>query len=46
MNGMWAKARRGEINGFTGYDSEFQEPDDADLVLDSEKLSIDQLPRH
>lgn len=31
--GLYAKARRGEIKNFTGIDSPFEAPDDADVVL-------------
>lgn len=31
--GMYAKARRGEIKGFTGVDDPYEPPQDADLVL-------------
>ena len=47
VKGMWAKAKAGEIKGFTGYDAPFEEPVNADLVLDttqeSEELSAERL---
>jgi sulfate adenylyltransferase len=33
--GLYAKARRGEVAQFTGISSPYEEPDDADLVLDT-----------
>lgn len=39
--GMYAKARRGEIADFTGISSPYEEPTDADLLLDTSETSID-----
>lgn len=33
VKGFYAKARRGEIHGFTGVDDPYEAPTDADLVL-------------
>ena len=33
VKGMYAKARRGELHGFTGIDDPYEAPVDADLVL-------------
>jgi sulfate adenylyltransferase len=33
VKGMYAKARRGEVKGFTGIDDPYEAPADADLVL-------------
>jgi sulfate adenylyltransferase len=33
--GMYAKARRGEIKGFTGIDDDYEPPLDAEIVLDT-----------
>ncbi|TDD70973.1 adenylyl-sulfate kinase [Jiangella aurantiaca] len=38
--GLYARARAGEIPEFTGISSPYEEPDDADLVLDTTGLSI------
>ncbi len=35
--GMYAKARRGEIKGFTGIDDPYEPPDNAEIVLDTVK---------
>ncbi len=37
--GLYAKARAGLIDSFTGISDPYEEPDDADLVLDTSKLS-------
>jgi bifunctional enzyme CysN/CysC len=37
--GLYAKALRGEIRNFTGVDSPYERPEDADLRLDTEELS-------
>jgi adenylylsulfate kinase len=41
VKGLYAKARRGEIKNFTGIDSRFEKPKNADVVIESHKLSID-----
>jgi sulfate adenylyltransferase len=38
--GIYAKARRGEIKGFTGVDDPYEDPVKADLVVDAEKTSV------
>ena len=40
--GLYARARRGEIPDFTGISSPYEEPDDADLVLDTSTMSVDE----
>jgi len=40
--GLYAKAREGKIGQFTGRDSGFEEPEAADLVLDTKVCSVDQ----
>jgi len=40
--GLYAKARRGEITGFTGIDSPYEIPEHPDLVLDTEAMSADE----
>lgn len=40
VKGMWAKAKAGEIKGFTGYDAPYEEPPNPDLVLDTEKMTL------
>lgn len=38
--GLYAKARRGEIPDFTGISSPYEEPVDADLVIDTTDISV------
>jgi bifunctional enzyme CysN/CysC len=39
--GLYKKARRGELPNFTGIDSEYQEPIQPDLVLNSSEMSVE-----
>jgi sulfate adenylyltransferase len=39
--GLYAKARAGEVPAFTGVSDPYEEPTDADLVLDTSDLTID-----
>jgi sulfate adenylyltransferase len=41
VKGLYAKARRGEITGFTGMDDPYEEPADADLTIDTSHASVD-----
>ncbi|GAA5837851.1 hypothetical protein JCM11251_004677 [Rhodosporidiobolus azoricus] len=38
--GVYAKARSGQIKGFTGIDDKYEEPADADLVVDLSKSTV------
>ncbi|EEH49983.2 sulfate adenylyltransferase [Paracoccidioides brasiliensis Pb18] len=38
--GIYAKARRGEIKGFTGVDDPYETPKSADLTVDVEKQTV------
>jgi len=38
--GLYAKARAGEIVGFTGIDDPYEVPDDADLTIDTSVTSV------
>ncbi|KUI65006.1 Sulfate adenylyltransferase [Cytospora mali] len=38
--GIYARARKGEIKGFTGVDDPYETPAKADLVVDAEKQSV------
>jgi len=40
--GLYKKAEAGTVGNFTGRDSAFEEPDHADLVLDTEGSSVDE----
>lgn len=38
--GLYALARQGKIKNFTGIDAPYEEPENPDLILDTEKCSI------
>jgi adenylyl-sulfate kinase len=40
--GLYEKARRGEIDNLTGVNDPYEEPDDADIVLDTENETPEQ----
>lgn len=42
VKGMYAKARKGEIKGFTGIDDPYEAPEKADLVVDTENFSLSE----
>ena len=42
VKGLYAKAAKGEIKDFTGKQSGFEPPENADLVIDTEATSIEQ----
>ena len=39
VKGMYAKAFKGEIKGFTGVDDPYEAPENAEIVLDTERRS-------
>lgn len=39
--GLYKKARLGEIKGFTGIDAPYEEPNQAEIVIDTNQLSIE-----
>jgi sulfate adenylyltransferase len=39
--GLYARARRGEIADFTGISSPYEEPQDAELVIDTARVTVD-----
>jgi sulfate adenylyltransferase len=39
--GLYKKARRGEIKGFTGIDDPFEIPEHAEISIDTSKIAID-----
>ncbi|MDR3418305.1 MAG: adenylyl-sulfate kinase [Nevskia sp.] len=43
--GLYKKARRGEIKGFTGVDDPFEAPEQPEIGIDTSKLSIDEAVR-
>ena len=40
--GLYRKARKGEIKNFTGLDSPYEEPEGAELTLDTHSLSVEE----
>jgi adenylylsulfate kinase len=46
VKGMYKKARRGEISDFTGISSPYEEPELAEIVVDTDTYSIDQCVDH
>ena len=44
--GLYKKAAAGQVSNFTGKDSGFEEPDSAELVLDTGSQSVDQCTTH
>jgi bifunctional enzyme CysN/CysC len=40
--GLYAKARSGELKNFTGIDSPYEEPDSAEIHIDTTRTSADQ----
>ncbi|HUU47324.1 MAG TPA: adenylyl-sulfate kinase [Nitrosopumilaceae archaeon] len=42
VKGMYAKARKGEIKGFTGIDDPYETPEKADLIVDTENDSLSE----
>ena len=41
VKGLYAKARAGEIKGFTGIDDPYEAPENAELTLDTSGKSVD-----
>ena len=44
--GLYKKARLGEIKHFTGIDSDYEIPDNAELVLDTAQLTTEECVEH
>jgi len=42
VKGMWAKAQRGEITGFTGWDDPYEPPIRPDVTVNTEDETIDE----
>jgi sulfate adenylyltransferase len=45
IKGLYAKARRGEIKGFTGIDDPYEEPVNPELILDTIKTTPEENAR-
>jgi adenylylsulfate kinase len=46
VNGLYAKAFAGEIKGFTGVDDPYEEPTDAEVVVDAEGQTPEESARY
>ena len=42
IKGMWAKAKAGEIKNFTGYDDPYEEPDNAQITVDTDNETVEE----
>lgn len=42
VKGLYKRARAGEIKDFTGISSPYEEPEDAELVVDTGKLTLEE----
>lgn len=42
VKGMYTKARAGEIKNFTGINHPFEEPNHADIIIESDKQTIEE----
>ncbi|HLF95660.1 MAG TPA: adenylyl-sulfate kinase [Methylococcaceae bacterium] len=45
VKGLYQRARKGEIGEFTGVSAPYEAPENADLVIDTHRLSIDDAVR-
>lgn len=42
VKGMYVKARAGEIKDFTGIDHPFEEPDNADIIVETDNQTVEE----
>jgi adenylylsulfate kinase len=42
VKGMYAKARTGEIKNFTGISDPYEEPENAEIVVDTSKMTLEK----
>lgn len=42
VKGLYARARAGEIKNFTGIDSDYEVPENAEIVIDTTKMSAEE----
>jgi adenylylsulfate kinase len=40
--GLYARAMRGEIKNLTGYDGVYEEPENPDVLLETDKISVEE----
>ncbi|WP_370979182.1 sulfate adenylyltransferase subunit CysN [Agaribacterium sp. ZY112] len=44
--GLYKKARSGVITNFTGIDSPYEEPENAEITIDTDAMSVDEVVAH
>ncbi len=42
VKGLYEKARLGEIKGFTGIDDPYEEPESPEIILETDKVNLEQ----
>ena len=42
VKGLYKKARRGEVKDFTGIDSPYEPPEDAEVIIDTQNKSVNE----
>jgi len=42
VKGLYAKARRGEIKNFTGIDSDYEAPENAEIDIDTSEIAAEK----
>jgi adenylyl-sulfate kinase len=42
VKGLYKKARAGELKDFTGIDSPYEHPENAEIVIDTQNLSVQE----
>jgi adenylylsulfate kinase len=42
VKGLYEKAKQGMIKNFTGIDDVYEEPDDPEIVLETNKMGVDE----
>ena len=42
VKGLYARSRRGEIEGFTGIDHPYEEPEKPELAIDTSRLTVEE----
>jgi len=40
--GLYAKAKRGEIKGLTGFDAPYEPPENPEIILETDKYSVEE----
>jgi adenylylsulfate kinase-like enzyme len=41
--GLYEKAKKGEIKGLTGFDGTYEEPESAELVVNTDDKTVDEI---